>query len=181
LYPNIALSGLAGSGKDTVAAHLVAHYGFTRLALADPLKEMALRIDPIIAAVAGEPLRLVYLVDRYGWDDVKRSFPESRRFLQQLGGAVREIDDEFWLDTLFGEISRTAGPIVVTDVRYMNELVQLRRNGFVPVRITRPDVATMDHASETELASVTFTERLYNSGSIRQLEQRVDVLMSSLI
>jgi hypothetical protein len=36
----LAMAGQMGSGKDTVAAHLVANYGFTRLAFADNLKEM---------------------------------------------------------------------------------------------------------------------------------------------
>jgi hypothetical protein len=36
----LALSGKAGSGKDTMAAVLVNKYGFTRVSLADPLRQL---------------------------------------------------------------------------------------------------------------------------------------------
>ena len=38
----IGLSGQAGSGKDTVADFLVEHYGFVKVALADPIKRAAM-------------------------------------------------------------------------------------------------------------------------------------------
>lgn len=36
----IGISGLAGSGKDTIADHLVRNHGFVKIALADPLKRI---------------------------------------------------------------------------------------------------------------------------------------------
>jgi len=36
----IGVAGNAGSGKDTVADHLVKHHGFVKVALADPLKRI---------------------------------------------------------------------------------------------------------------------------------------------
>jgi hypothetical protein len=180
MYPNIALSGLAGSGKDTVAAYLVASHGYTRLALADPLKDMALSVDPLVTYVGDQQIRLTDVVRLHGWDTAKRTFPEVRRFLQHLGGAVREADRVFWLDLLHRQISRTDGPIVVTDVRYRNELAGMQRAGFVPVRITRPDVVPMQHASETELDGLTFTNGILNNGSIHQLELSTDALLRHL-
>ena len=44
----VTLSGPAQSGKDTLALVLVEDHGWTRVAFADPLKEMALAIDPWI-------------------------------------------------------------------------------------------------------------------------------------
>ena len=41
MLPDIYFNSLAGGGKDTQAAYLVHRYGYTRLALADPLKTMA--------------------------------------------------------------------------------------------------------------------------------------------
>lgn len=36
----IGFAGRAGSGKDTAASHLCSQYGFTRLALAGPLRQV---------------------------------------------------------------------------------------------------------------------------------------------
>jgi hypothetical protein len=40
----IALGGTKGSGKDTMAAVLTKRYGFTRIALADPLRELCAEV-----------------------------------------------------------------------------------------------------------------------------------------
>lgn len=180
-YPNIALSGKAGSGKDTVAAYLVEEHGFTRLALADPLKEMAEIIDPIVSHVAGEPVRLTRLLELHGWDRAKTVFPEVRRLLQQVGQTVRHRDPDFWLRALYGAAERVAGPIVVTDVRYPNELASLQRAGFTAVRITRPEIQPVrDHDSETALDGVTFVDRILNDGDLATLYQRIDALLETI-
>lgn len=49
-FQHVALMGRAGSGKDSAAARLVSRYQFVRVAFADPLKESALRLDPIVGA-----------------------------------------------------------------------------------------------------------------------------------
>jgi hypothetical protein len=40
----VGISGKAGAGKDTVAAHLVEHHGFVRMALADEMKRFAKKV-----------------------------------------------------------------------------------------------------------------------------------------
>lgn len=42
--PMLGVAGQAGSGKDTVADYLVSTYGFTKVALADPLKRLAYKV-----------------------------------------------------------------------------------------------------------------------------------------
>ena len=48
----LGMKGQAGSGKDTVANYLVKKHGFTRIAFADPLKE-------ICAIISGWPLEML--------------------------------------------------------------------------------------------------------------------------
>jgi hypothetical protein len=181
---NIALCGKARSGKDTVAAHLVAHHGYTRLAFADPLKDMALSVDPLISFAGCEPFRLSYLVNRYGWDHAKEMFPEVRRVLQHMGQTVRERDRSFWIRALLRSAVMIDGPIVVTDVRYPNEYSAMERAGLIPVRVSRPGAglsgAAGAHASETALDDLTFTEGILNDGSLDLLYARTDALVSRL-
>lgn len=179
-YPNIALSGKAQSGKDTAAAHLVEVHGYTRLALADPLKEMALEINPYIPTGYGVLARLARLVADVGWDYAKTTYPEVRRLLQHTGQTVREYDPEFWLRALYRQAEHVAGPIVVTDVRYRNELASLSRAGFTAVRIMRPGIVGMTHASETELDGLTFTAGVSNDGTVERLHAKIDGLLAAL-
>ncbi|MFF1597699.1 hypothetical protein ACFVYV_09405 [Streptomyces mirabilis] len=182
-YPNLALCGKAQSGKDTVAAHLVAAHGYTRLAFADPLKEMALSVDPLIPTGHGIHVRLARLIADVGWDYAKTHYPEVRRLLQHVGQTVRHYDTFFWIGLLLERAAQISGPVVVTDVRYRNEHRELRQAGFVPVRITRPgsglDGSAGSHDSETNLDHLTFTDGIVNDGSLDLLHARVNVLVGA--
>lgn len=193
---NIGLIGKARSGKDSAAAHLVATLSYTRLAFADPLKELALRVNPIVAAY-GAPAqrpgpadwytRLGDVVNSIGWERAKDEYPEVRRILQHIGQAQREIDEDFWLRELLRKVKAAADwrmPVVVTDVRYRNEAESLRRVGFQLVRIIRPPApltaeqiargpkpvpAAAQHSSETELDDFAADVEIVNGGSLDAL------------
>jgi hypothetical protein len=185
---NIALSGKAGSGKDTVAKYLCEEHGYTRLAFADPLKEMALSVDPLIPA--GRVLtslihvRLSALVADVGWDYAKAHYSEVRRTLQQMGQTVRERDSAFWVRTLRRSTGGIDGPIVVTDMRYVNEFRAMAEAAFVTVRVERPGAGLADaagtHDSETELDPFRMAHTLTNDGSVMQLHHRIDDLLAHL-
>ena len=101
----IGLSGYAQTGKDTIAEHLVEHYGFTRIAFADPIRQALYALDPIIPDYPIIPgIRLSWLLDRSDWEEVKRESPEIRRMLQRLG---TEVARNQWGDDFY----RTGGPI----------------------------------------------------------------------
>jgi len=44
----IAISGLAGSGKDTAADFLVKNHGFCKISFADEMKRIVMRLYPKI-------------------------------------------------------------------------------------------------------------------------------------
>jgi hypothetical protein len=122
----IGLCGYARSGKDTAAEGLI-EIGWTRVALADPLKRVALAI---------------------GWDGEKDE--PGRVLLQNLGQAVREhIAPDAWITALLTAAERVHGDVVVTDVRYPNEAAAIRDQGGYLVQIVRPGVGPAnEHASE---------------------------------
>ena len=63
----IGLTGYARSGKDTVASILVEDYGFTRVAFADPIRDLLLKINPILE----NGYRLGEHVKEFGWELAK--------------------------------------------------------------------------------------------------------------
>ena len=82
--PRLMLIGTTGrkqAGKDSFAARLVEAHGFTRVTFADPMREFALALDPLVDG----HYRLSEIVRSLGWDVAKESIPEVRRTLQRLG------------------------------------------------------------------------------------------------
>jgi len=173
----IGLTGKAGSGKDEVAKILWAEEGFTRIALADPLKQAA-------SALFGLPLD--HFNDRKLKEEVCDYWGMSpRTMLQKLGTACREVFGEGFFISRF---SLSAGPlmktdnIVVPDVRYDNEAEAFRRVGGHIVEVLRgPGLvgSNGNHPSEMGLSTLPdFT--IDNRGSLEELEGKVIKLMESL-
>jgi hypothetical protein len=180
---NIGLIGKARSGKDTAAGFLVRDRAYVRLAFADPLKEMALRIDPWIPSGYGVYVRLSKLIRDVGWDYAKETYPEVRRILQHTGQTVREYDDEFWLTAIRRKLNtaeRWNIPVVVTDVRYPNEARMLKARGFRLVRVVRPGASAggnaAQHSSETALDDFQADVTVTNAGTLEELRTAVAAL-----
>lgn len=179
----IGLSGKKRAGKDTIAARLVQRHGFQRVAFADPLRDAAMSMDPLIltgSEVGLAPQRLTQVVDILGWERAK-DIPEVRRTLQRLGVAIREIDQDFWVRAAARTIeSARAGdrPVVVTDVRFPNEARFIQREGGLLVRVERPGLAQTEdtHESETALDRWQVGALITNCGSLDELRGHADDL-----
>jgi hypothetical protein len=180
-YHSIAFVGKAQSGKDTAGKRLVENWAFTRLAFADPLKRMALQVNPYIPTGYGVTVRLEALVADVGWEYAKANYPEVRRVLQHMGQTVREHDEDFWVRVLMDKVKAAKGwnmPLVVTDCRYENEARTLKAHGFILVRIKRPDLVSTDsHDSENALNDFPTDVTLINGGSIFDLHTAADSLV----
>ncbi|MGW5637125.1 deoxynucleotide monophosphate kinase family protein [Streptomyces sp. NPDC003832] len=180
---NIALIGKARSGKDTAAAHLVRTRAYTRLAFADPLKEMALAVNPFVYE---DMWRLSKVVSAHGWEYAKDVYPEVRRLLQAMGQAQREVDPDYWVNRMRPLLNNAEAwnmPVVVTDVRYRNEADMLRARGFRLVRVLRTtytgreirdDYRTDVHPSEIELDDFAADGEIYNAGSLADLYAAIE-------
>jgi hypothetical protein len=173
---NIALIGKARSGKDTAANFLVREHAYTRVAFADPLKEMALSIDPLVTTSPTVYVRLRSLIRAAGWEYAKDHYPEVRRLLQRIGQTQREHDPDYWVSVARRKLSAAESwnlPVVVTDVRYANEADMLRSRGFRLVRLARSGTAVGTHRSETELDSFAADCQIHNDGDLAQLRRAI--------
>ncbi|MER5863787.1 hypothetical protein [Kitasatospora sp. NPDC002040] len=187
-YRHVALIGKAQSGKDSIGARLGRQFAFVRVAFADPLRAAALDLDPIVGAESTSyghlPIRLSDLVGRYGWETAKTKFPEVRRTLQRLGEAVREHDPDYWVRLALGRLDvaeRWNLPVVIADVRHVNELETLRARGALVVRVVRPEAGELggaegQHVTETALDQAEADVTVTNSGSLADLHRLADSL-----
>jgi hypothetical protein len=168
--PLIGLTGRKRSGKNTASALLVAEHGFEEEAFADPLRDMAAAIDPIVGYRAesrhdygyggdlvctSDDVTPVYYSEalaEHGYEAAKELYPEFRRFLQRLGtegvrdtlggkyGLRELLGDDVWIVLAERRIDAADKSLVFTDVRFPNEADLIRRKGGEVVRISRAAV-----------------------------------------
>lgn len=176
--PIIGMIGRKRVGKDTFADTLVAEYGFTRVSLAGPLKDAALRLNPIVGpspapgGLSSEYRRLADVVEALGWEKAKDFVPGVRETLQRLGtDAIRSIDDTFWIRAARQTIDQIDGPVVITDVRFPNEADMIQKLDGYTVRIERslPDDGDA-HPSETALDDFVADFHVHNDGPLEDLQ-----------
>lgn len=105
----IALSGPRACGKSTIAGHLVSHHGYTRIAFADALRELA--------SVAG------------------KEFANDRVYLAQLGEKLRVLMPDFLLKVVQNKVDSLEGPVVIEDLRYPSEVKFCRSLGATTIRL----------------------------------------------
>lgn len=177
----IGLTGHIGSGKDTVGEILGSPLGlqrYRREAFADTLKSMALALDPIIVGdTRGAHLRLSALVKFDGWEKAKR-YPEVRRFLQKLGteGVRDHLGEDSWVLALARRVQPVLGPgsrVVITDVRFPNEVAWIHDIGGVVWRIVRPGHDGDAHVSERLVDKLPADREIANDGTLDDLRERV--------
>ena len=170
----MALVGLMGrkrSGKDSFASALIEDHGFARVAFADPLKAALLRFDPLMPTMTGAE-RLSSIVASHGWE-VAKSYPAVRKALQDYGVVIREeVDPEAWIRAAWRRI--VAAPsqhVVVTDVRFPNEVAFIRSQGGTLVYIERPGLPDDGdtHVSETSTSSADADVVVLNTGTLSDL------------
>lgn len=172
----IGVSGRKRSGKDSFAERLTTAHGFTRVAFADPMRELALALDPLIS----EGWRLSELVDAFGWEGAKEN-PEVRRTLQRLGteGGRKVLGENIWVDTAMTTAHAIGGPVVFTDVRFPNEAQAVKRAGGVVVRIERQGLPAGDlHSSETAMDDWLFDFIVHNDDTLDALHSEADRVLS---
>ena len=180
----IGLTGLAGTGKDTVADRLCAEHGFERHAFAEPIRDM------LAAMLTGANIDYAYLFER---DLKERPVPHlgisGRRLMQTLGTEWgRSLDPDLWVRLAaitLGLHGASSAPIhdriVITDVRFPNEAAWIESLGGRVVRVTRPAPAVAAHVSEQHIAQLPCTLAIDNTGTLADLHDQVDELARLLL
>jgi hypothetical protein len=181
----IALTSPAmGSGKSTVAEHLVKQHGFILLKFAGPLKAMA---RSLLAELGDDGMTIERRVEG---DFKEVPIPAlqctARQLLQRLGTEFgrHQLHENVWADVTrdrAAQYLRHGRSVVIDDLRYLNELAAVRWAGGIPIRVTRPGAAvTSSHSSEGELNGEPMTT-LANDGTIDDLRTLVDDTLAHLL
>lgn len=177
----IAVTGLAGSGKSSVASLLVIHHGFKLLKFADPLKDMlrALGLGPAELEGPKKGLSCKLLGGR-----------SPRYAMQTLGTDWGRslICDDLWVN-IWRQRAKLllldGFPVVCDDARFDNEALVIKDLGGEIWNIRRPAIGRLGatgglpgHETENGAASRHALQQINNSGTLDDLLHRVSDLMS---
>jgi hypothetical protein len=180
----IGLSGYAQSGKDTVANILVEKYGYTRIAFADPIRELLYEMDPPVPVGVGTEKHTVGLqnyVEVYGWDEAKQN-PIVRSMLQNLGvGARKVFGDTFWIYQALSDVA-PQDKVVVSDVRFVNEAKWIQEFNGQIWRVKRLGTNAVNaHVSESQMDGYPVDQIFVNNGTLEDLDMLIGTRMRSFL
>ena len=202
----VGVGGLLTSGKDAFADYLVSSWGYTKTFMSHPLHKWMqaenpwIKLDKPVQCMEGWTLEpgefhpYNYIVHQVGYTGAKEQ-TEIRRALQRIGTECgrKLISENVWADAMEREIrqllERGVNHVVVTGIRYENELKMIQRLGGETVWIERPSARasheekirsaaasadTATHSSEVSLDVKRFDSVIENDGSLEQLFERAD-------
>lgn len=195
----ISLSGLIGSGKDTVAEILVEQHGFVRDSFASTLKDAVSIIfgwdRTMLEGKTADARAKREEIDQWWATRLNMPHLSPRWVLQFFGTEVMRghFDDNIWIAALerrLVNLNQTGKDIVISDARFINELAMLTRLGAKTIRVFRGEspewwadavlvhkdenaknrmLSTNIHSSEWDWAGYKFDSDLSNNGTLDEL------------
>jgi len=170
----IGITGLIGSGKDTVANYLTTFHGYKKISFASSLKDA-------VASVFGWDRELLEgatkssrewrdQIDTWWADRLDIPDLTPRLILQHWGTEVcrQGFHNDIWVASVEHKLMNSQEDIVITDCRFINEIDGIKFAGGKTVRVYRgPQPIWYDDAVEANQKPNEWTpakNRLMNQG-----------------
>lgn len=146
----IGLTGLIGSGKDTIADHLVQQHGFVQISFAESVKDALAKIfgwdREMLEGKTKEHREARNKVDTWWAKELGIPHFTPRWAMTTFGTDVmrKHFDDRIWMLSVKDKITRLQQKnpkvrIVISDARYVNELNMIRELGGHLLCVSRGD------------------------------------------
>jgi hypothetical protein len=139
----IGFVGFIGSGKDTAADYLVNFYGFRRDSFANTLKDAVAAVfgwdRVLLEGRTKEAREWREQVDEWWAERLGIPHLTPRWILQYWGTEVcrQGFHDDIWIASLENKMRKTRDNIVISDVRFPNEIKAIHNAGGLVVRVKR--------------------------------------------
>lgn len=138
----IGFVGLIGAGKDTAADYLVNFHGFRRDSFANTLKDAVANVfgwdRTLLEGRTKEAREWREQPDEW-WSNRLGKNITPRWVLQYWGTEVcrHGFHDDIWIASLENKMRKTGDNIVISDVRFPNEIAAIHNAGGKVIRIKR--------------------------------------------
>lgn len=196
----ISISGLIGSGKDSVANYLVSEYGFQRESWAGALKDAICNIfdwnRDMLEGNTIESRKWRETPDVW-WSNELEMNITPRYVMQYFGTNVcrNNFHDDIWVKSLENRLRKTNKNIVISDTRFPNELYSVKKLNGISWRITRgedplwiKDYQSMSiddftqkyptiHASEYASVGLVYDTYIENNSNLNDLYSKISSLV----
>ena len=182
----IGILGVKRSGKDTTADYLVTKYGYNKLAFAQPLKDAC-------------KILFDFSEDQMNSDskeDVDPTWGVSPRIVFQYLGTdifrkeihkiMPDIENNFWVKVMENKImslkeNNKDAKIIVSDVRFQNEIDMIHRLNGIIIKIERPSLKNIDtHESEKNICNLNGDIIIVNDKTINDLYDETDNIVNNV-
>jgi hypothetical protein len=148
----IGFVGFIGSGKDTAADYLVNFHGFRRDSFAATLKDAVANVfgwDRTLLEGRTKESR-EWREQEDAWWSERLGKPITPRYILQYWGTEvcrNGFHSDIWIASLENKLRKTADNVVITDVRFTNEIKSIKDAGGKVFRIKRgPDPSWYEYA-----------------------------------
>lgn len=179
----LGVAGPKGSGKDTFANRFQLFQPCLRRAFADPLKQVCKEMYLLSEEQLHDPEAKEQVDERWGLS--------PRQMFQRFGtDYVRnQVDENFWIKhfEMWYRQQPAGSNVIVTDVRFQNEVDLIHRLGGKVVYIYRPfnfeqKTPVDNHISETEALQLSGVDyHIDNCGSLQRFYQNIDSFVERLV
>jgi len=201
----VGITGLIGSGKDTVADYLVNFHEFRRESFASTLKDAVSAVfgwdRTMLEGRTKEAREWREQVDPWWAERLAMPTLTPRWILQYWGTEVcrKAFHDDIWIASLENKLRTSKDHVVISDCRFPNEIDSIKRAGGKIVWIRRGPLpewyeiaqqankginwavqelkALGIHSSETAWIGTEFDVIIENDGSIEQLYSQTKQLI----